>query len=411
MLAACAACVATAAPGFVESYRLTIDAALRAGDPAVAADTLARARQRFPDDPDLRAWSAVVEQIHWRDLAALDDLRELERRRDYGTLGREEIMGRIGELLFAIGSYAESRPFLTAGGVGTGADRRLALARVTRDLPRSRRALSDLAAELPLRGGPLPELLCRIGARQRPFVLDTGASFTTITRSLARDLGVIDTIDAGLGRDGIGQSFPVAFAVVQDFGLGRIELGDIPVVVVADQHLAMRDTFGEADVRPLGVVGLDVLARFRVSFDPERESVVFELPRGLDAVSSVECVQYGGNCLVPVQVEGRRLWFVLDTGASHSSLTGAGVLALPGGDRRAVDAYRRVRSPGGTQHVVRRVPGLTLTIAQLRFAGVDLPVVLRPPSGLFPVHGVLGVDLLLACRTTFDRGRLRLQPR
>jgi hypothetical protein len=37
-----------------------------------------------------------------------------------------------------------------------------------------------------------------------------------------------------------------------------------------------------------------------------------------------------------------------------------------------------------------------------------LPVVARRTSGLFPVHGVLGVDLLGRCRVILDRGRTRL---
>ena len=35
-------------------------------------------------------------------------------------------------------------------------------------------------------------------------------------------------------------------------------------------------------------------------------------------------------------------------------------------------------------------------------------VVPRTAGGLFPVHGVLGVDLLSRCRVTLDRGRARL---
>ena len=39
---------------------------------------------------------------------------------------------------------------------------------------------------------------------------------------------------------------------------------------------------------------------------------------------------------------------------------------------------------------------------------MTLPVIARGDAGLFPVHGVLGVDLLSRCRLTLDRGRARL---
>ena len=115
--------------------------------------------------------------------------------------------------------------------------------------------------------------------------------------------------------------------------------------------------------------------------------------------------------VVPVTIEGRHLWFILDTGASHSSLTEEGLEALPDGDRRATSSYRRVRSAGGSTVSVRTLTNLVVHVAGNRFSGVELPLVPRNTSGLFPIHGVLGADLLLLCRLTLDGGRLRLEAR
>jgi hypothetical protein len=62
------------------------------------------------------------------------------------------------------------------------------------------------------------------------------------------------------------------------------------------------------------------------------------------------------------------------------------------------------------QFSVRTVQGLVVTVSEVRFRGVDLAVIDRAPSKVFPVHGVLGADLLLQCRTTLDGGRIRLEP-
>jgi hypothetical protein len=123
---------------------------------------------------------------------------------------------------------------------------------------------------------------------------------------------------------------------------------------------------------------------------------------------SVQCVRADGRCLVPVVVEGAPLWFVLDTGASHSSLTAEGLARIPSGEGRAVASYRRVRTVGGSLVAVREVRGLVLRCSEARFLQVTLPVVARAGSELFPVHGVLGIDLLSRCRLTLDRGRARL---
>jgi hypothetical protein len=100
----------------------------------------------------------------------------------------------------------------------------------------------------------------------------------------------------------------------------------------------------------------------------------------------------------------------LDTGASHSSLTAQGLAKLPLGDARAVPSYRRIWTAGGGGASVRELRNVDLRVSQVRFAAVDLPVVPRVPHGVFPVHGVLGIDLMRQCRVTLDDGRARMEP-
>jgi hypothetical protein len=186
-------------------------------------------------------------------------------------------------------------------------------------------------------------------------------------------------------------------------------MGAVPVLVVDDAAMRLRGHQEAAERLPRGVLGLDLLAACRLTIDPERGSVVLELPRGLPEGESVDCVRIDGRCLVPLFVEDTRMWFVLDTGASHSSLTEAGLQRLAGGAERATPAAHEVRTVGGAMLSVREVRDLVLRCSSARWLGVDLPVVARGDRGPFPVHGVLGVDLLQRCRVTFDRGRIRLQ--
>jgi hypothetical protein len=184
----------------------------------------------------------------------------------------------------------------------------------------------------------------------------------------------------------------------------------VPVLVVDDAALQMRDLFGGPERVPRGILGLDLLSQFRLTLDPERSSVAIELPRGLPAEQSVQCVRVvEGACLVPILVEDVRMWFVLDTGASHSSLSESGLARLPGGASRALPSFRQVRSLGGTLPVVREVHDLVVRCSsEARFVGVTLPVVPRGVTSTFPLHGVLGMDLLGRCRVILDRGRARL---
>ena len=390
----------------LESARLW----LREGRLEEAADSIERLRAMWPEDFEIAYWSSVVAELRWQDDVAIrDQLTAIRWARNAGvdqTVDRA-LRGRLGDLLFQAGRFGESMVPLEVGAVGEEAPRRQAFAGISRLLPFRRQQAGPLLTEQPLLESPIPEFLCRAGELQRPFAIDTGTSMTTLSRSFANELGVRGLRHGGSAVDSAGRAIDIQVGLLPRFAVGNVELGNIPVLVIEDGAMMLRDLHGGPDRVPRGVLGLDQLGAFRITVDPERDSVVLELPRGLPAFESVQCVRVDGRCLIPVVIEGAQLWFVFDTGASHSSLTAAGVDSLPLG-RRAVPSFRRVRTVGGSLIAVREVRDLVLRISDARFRGVTLPVVPRGDGGSFPVHGVLGMDLLSRCRVTFDRGRARV---
>jgi len=388
-----------------------IATALAAGNLERATELAARTRSRHPGDPDVAAWSSVVADLVWQDDRAVGE--QIAALRNARTAGVPQealrpISGRLGDLLFQSGRWGECSGPLLGGAVAEDAVRRRAFATVASTLAYLRKPSGPLLTEQPLLPGDGPEFVCGAGDKLRPFAIDTGTSMTTIARSFAAELGVRNQLPAGEALDGTGQKLAIDVAAIDGFTVGDVGLGAVPVLIVDDAALRLRDLYGGPERVPRGVLGLDILAAFRLTLDPERRSVVLELPRGLPEGESVQCVRAEGRCLAPVHVEGVRLWFVLDTGASHSSMTPAGLLALPGGEGRAVPSFRRVRTVGGGLVAVREVKDLVLRCSEARFVGVTLPVVPRTAGVLFPVHGVLGVDLLGRCRVTLDRGRARI---
>lgn len=386
--------------------------ALREGRLEEGLELIRAARQRDPGDVDAARWSAVAADLTWRDeLAVREQTAAIRaaraREQDAGAI--DELRGGLGDLLFQAGRWGESAaPLLAGAGVYDG-HRRRAFAGVAAALPFTRKFAGPIVTEQPLLAGDAPEFVCGTSGRQRPFAIDTGTSMTTVGASFAEELGVLGRRTAGNALDGAGRELPIEVGILPQFRIGAVDIGAVPVLIVDDSALRLSDLHGGPERVPRGVLGLDLLAACRLTVDPERGSVVLELPRGLPETQSVQCVRAEGRCLVPVFVEGVRLWFVLDTGASHSSLSSAGVQRLPGGDSRAVPSYRRVRTLGGGTVAVREVRDLVLRCSDARFADVTLPVVARGAGdALFPVHGVLGVDLLSRCRLTFDRGRARL---
>ena len=406
-LALCAGCHTRRPPPTVAAQLDLAAAALREGRFDEAAERIRVVRSQAPRDPDAAAWSSVIAEMAWRHDDAVREMGAAVRAATAAGLPADEVaelLDRLGDLLFQAGRWEEAAATLRPDGN----ERRQAFASIARQLPPQRRPDGPLVTEQPLLPGAVPEFVCGAGGRLRPFAIDTGTSMTTLARTFADELAVEHRRSAGRALDSGGRELAVDVAVLPRFQIGDVEMGATPVLVVDDGALGLRDLFGGPERVPRGVLGLDLLAAVRLTIDPERRSVAVELPRGLPPERSVQCVRVDGRCLAPVHIEGVLLWFVLDTGASHSSLSEAGVLRLPGGEGRAVPSFRRVRTVGGGGVVVREVRSLVLRCSDARFEGVTLPVVARGRGELFPVHGVLGIDLLARCRVTLDGGRARL---
>jgi predicted aspartyl protease len=375
-----------------------------------AVSSMRQLEREHPQDPAVLLWAAQLAAMSWN----AEDAIRLQGKALWLTAARpghgahvSEIEDRLGEFLFAAGRWGEAGELLARNGAG---ERRVALAALVARLPYQRRSSGPLLSEQLLLPGSQPEFLCGTLTHQRAFALDTGTSMTSLSKGLAEVLGVVARSPAGVALDSVGRELGIELAVLEGFHVGDVELGAIPVAIVPDANLSLRDRHGGPEHNVEGVLGLDLLASLRFTLDPERRSVILETSRGLSAQDSVQTLLADGRCLCPLAVEGQRLWFVLDTGASHSSLTNAGLRLLAGGESRAVAAYRRVHTLAGSQVSVREVRQLVLRASEVIFRDVVLPVIQREESGSFPVHGVLGLDLLWRCRMTFDRGRLRLLP-
>lgn len=391
--------------------------AMRAGDVLAMESLLARARQRFPVDADVLLYDALLADMRWHDDIALSDLRSVAENAPApdvkAPISRAEAHGRVGDKLFALGSWAESEPLLREGagdGDAAARARRRAWAELAAVLPAVRRDPASVDAQVEFVPARVPELLVPAGDRGGAFVLDTGATFTTLSATLASALHVDVMVEGGQVRDGAGRPFPVLYGRLPELTLGGLRLRPMPVLVVRDQTLSMRDLYAGPERGVDGLLGLDVLTRFRVVLDPKARAATFTTPSGLAAGNAAPCLRVDGGLRVPVVVEGRSLWFQLDTGASHSSLTDAGLALVPGGAPRAAASFKSVYAPGGGRVSVRELRNVEVRVAGALFADVALPVIDRPSGSTgFPLHGVLGADLVLRCRTILDSGRLLLE--
>jgi hypothetical protein len=404
-LAACAPRQSEWDPAGPDDWIAAIDAAVARGDLARAESLSEDSAARFPDEPAILWTTAHVFTLMGRHEESVYLLRRIIAADDFSRLSPSEVHGWLGDLLFILGHYSESVPHLERAGPSLESRRRQALMAVAAGLP-DQPKLEVPRTSLRAALGAFPKVQLGVGEATLSVVLDTGASWTVIADTRLADAGIGATFPAGLARDGAGTQFEVRFGVAPEVRAGATSFGPRPIAIMEAGRLLLRDPI-EGGGEPIdGLLGLDLLGRLRLEWDPQYASV--RLSAVTASPSGTRCVHVEGRLLAPVRIEGAEAWFLVDTGASNSSLTPDGLALVVDGARRARPAIRRTRSPGGPDVAVREIALRYLEAGGRSLGAVVLPVVIRDRFGPVPLHGVLGADVLLQRRFVLEAGRLAI---
>lgn len=229
--------------------------------------------------------------------------------------------------------------------------------------------------------------------------VDTGYSFTTCDDDLIDALGLPT-------RGRVRVRGELGHAVGTKARLPPMVLGGHLVEGVVCQVRDLNETSSIRDPREVpiaGVLGMDVLRRFRLVFDPEKGLVELydpnttgRLPPRGEGIIRVRRERFGTRARVPLVVSGETTWPVIDTGASETYLDAARLGLQPDWEQADVT----VRGTGSSGSVQRT---LTYYSALVDIAGHDLGTVTvtgRRRSPLTP--GLVGLDVLANFRQEYD---------
>ncbi|MBX2796873.1 MAG: retroviral-like aspartic protease family protein [Myxococcales bacterium] len=249
--------------------------------------------------------------------------------------------------------------------------------------------------------------------RAGPHVLflDTGYDFSTCDDDLVQRLGLRTRGRAQI-RGELGK-VPASKARLPPIEVGGHRVEDL-VCHVRDlgSTSSIRDP---SEVPVAGVLGMDVLSRFHVVFDPKAGEVQLRDPRTTQPLprsgSGVVRLRKGAfnwtgkRLRLRLQVEGRTLWPILDTGATNTYVDG---------ERAGLDAsyevdgvtIRGTGSSGSSTRTVSYYDVHDVKLGDVRTTSVTLMDRDRP----WWQPGLLGLDLLSRFRQEYDfprrRGRL-----
>jgi predicted aspartyl protease len=240
------------------------------------------------------------------------------------------------------------------------------------------------------------------------WFVDTGYSYSTCDDDLIDALGLSPTGRVQV-RGELGE------VEAQKVSLPAMTLGghtvDGLVCIVRDLD-ATSSLSDPTEVPIAGVIGMDVLRRFRLRFDPTLGTMTLLDPALAEPLLAFdEGVQRlkrkGLRARVGLEVDGRRVWPILDTGASQTYLDGAQLGLEPS----AVAENVEVRGTGASGTLRRRVVSYDLAAVQVGSWPVE-QVTVTERTRRWREPGLLGLDLLSQFEQDydFDRGLVRLVP-
>jgi predicted aspartyl protease len=240
-------------------------------------------------------------------------------------------------------------------------------------------------------GGYLIVVQASIGDRHTlNFLLDTGATTSAIDRSLAERLNLPTRGSRMVSFD---KTLQVQWCILPELVFGPERATNLKVVVQDLRYLRA------SGVAVDGVIGWDLLRRHSFRLDFANKRVVF----GAVAITKGHSVPFRESSLfltVPIDLDGRELWMIADTGMQGAMFYETQLEATP---------YRWQASISG-RTVGGNVESQIALVSRFRIAAQDLDrqvYVVHPPNSplLEGIAGYLGITSLNAEQVTIDLDR------
>jgi predicted aspartyl protease len=231
------------------------------------------------------------------------------------------------------------------------------------------------------------------------FAIDTGATQTVISEKLAKDLAlqpITSTVVFGIGGAG---KVDTTLYKVKEFSIGDVKVNNVPVGTFNDPLISQL-----AD----GILGSATFSDFIITVDYPASQVRLNRKRPpVTAGTETLPVWYFSNLLlVPLDVNGKRGNFIVDTGAvttviSHTMAAQLGVNENTPGAK--IDMG--ITGVGGFEGVVLKVPNVTFKTPRNsevfpQVVSIDLKQISKMIGT--EVSGVVGFDFLSDYKLTLD---------
>lgn len=261
-------------------------------------------------------------------------------------------------------------------------------------------------AQFSMVGFDLIRLPVRINGSDSAAILDTGAAYTILTESFAREVGVREIPNSkAYGRGLHAREFPLTFGILDRLEFAGFSVENVPVMIMPDDALLFETSRGPFPV-PM-VLGLHLIKEFTLDLDYGRRRLVLTRTdfragsRGPD-----QNLFFARGRLFARATLNRGGWYLLllDTGSEPTMLTSTGVQRA--GIRGTNRFYpKTLYGLGKSQAEWMSVDAVTIGVAGfgVRFRNL----VVKEDEDAFE-DGILGNSFLKNFRVRIDFQRMRM---
>lgn len=263
------------------------------------------------------------------------------------------------------------------------------------------------SSDFQMRDFELVRLPVRVNDVASEAIVDTGAVYSIVTRSFARQAGVREIPDSKASGRGLHQKeFPVTFGVLDKLEFAGFTLHDVPVMLMPDDALLFETSRGPFPVP--AVLGLHLLKEFTVDIDYRGRRIAwtrasFRLPK---QDPSQNLFLHRGRLFVRTSINRNGFFpFLLDTGSEPTMMTSVGLSRARLKSSNAL-ARRRVHGLGKSRVEWGRIGKITIGIGGF---GVRFRDLIVQEEGAEFEDGVVGTSFLKNFRVRIDFARMILR--
>lgn len=237
-----------------------------------------------------------------------------------------------------------------------------------------------------------------IGTRKIPFVFDTGASLTVISKSISESVGAValDGLIAGGGNANIRISGSKRF--IDSMQIGEAKIYNLPVAVLPDESLDFGLDEDGNEIKVNGFLGWDIIQHFKWTIDCLNGLFIIEQP----IESEDKGALFWDNMpIIIAKYSGQPMYFGFDTGNTESMFSQHFIPYLETKQEK-IDTLTGV--DGVVEENVLVANHTELAVGKKVIELNDSSVLKRDifPTQKYKVMGLLGADIIQNKRCVID---------